>query len=314
MDDIAFGQAASLVAAFGSIFVILAILFTSFRVGFVALIPNVLPVLIYFGILGWAGIELNTTTAMVACIVLGIAVDDTIHLLSHFNRGAKNRADAEWGIKHALVSVGRPVTYTTIALCLSFVCFMFSDMRTQFELGWLAAATLACAWLIDMTFTPALAARLRIVTIWDVISLDLGRDPQRSIPLFEGLTTNQAKVAACMGTMTRFGASDRVFKTSEPGDFLYVVIDGRLKVSVQSSEGEVVLNELARGAVLGEIALFNGVRSADVDAITDVRMLRLDLDDFHCIRRRRPRIGAQLYANLNRVQAQRVVALTDRMR
>jgi CRP-like cAMP-binding protein len=82
---------------------------------------------------------------------------------------------------------------------------------------------------------------------------------------------------------------------------------------VRSGDRVVVLNELGRGAVLGEIALFSGVRSADVKAVTDVRLLRLDLEDLRRIQRRRPRIGAQIYANLSRGQAQRIIELTDRV-
>jgi predicted RND superfamily exporter protein len=168
MDDIALGQALSLGTAFLIIYLILVALFTSFRVGFLALIPNVLPVAIYFGILGWAGITLNTTTGLVACLVLGIAVDDTIHLMAHFSTAAKRHADETKGIIDALRSVGRPVTYTTAALCLGFLCLLLSDMYVQMEFGWLAAVTLGVAWLADITFTPALSARMRIVTLWDM--------------------------------------------------------------------------------------------------------------------------------------------------
>jgi predicted RND superfamily exporter protein len=314
MDDIAFGQALSMLTAFGSIFVILMVLFASFRTGLIALVPNVLPVLMYFGILGWAGIELNATTGIIACLVLGIAVDDTIHLLSHFNRDAKLHADEEHGITHALLSIGRPVTCTTVALCLGFLCLMFSDMRTQFEFGWLAAVTLVGAWVVDMTFTPALAAGIRVVTIWDIVSLDLGEEPQISLPLFHGLSANQARVGASMATIDKFSAGDQVFKVNDPGDFLYVIIDGQLRVSVQNEAGEVILSQLERGAMLGEIALFNGVRSADVIATTDARLLRLTVEDLAQIQRRRPRIGAQIYANMNRAQALRTVSLTNRVR
>jgi predicted RND superfamily exporter protein len=313
MDSMAFGQATSMLTAFASILVILTVLFASFRTGLLALVPNVLPVLVYFGILGWAGIELNTTTGIVACLVLGIAVDDTIHLFSHFNQGARRHASEEQGVAHALLSIGRPVTSTTVALFLGFLCLMFSDMRTQFEFGWLAAATLAVAWVVDMTFTPALAARLKIVTIWDIITLDLGEEPQRSIPLFHGLTANQSRVAASMATIDSFEAGDQVFTHAEPGDFMYVVIDGELEVYRHSGDGRVHLTKLGRGAVLGEIALFNGVRSADVQALTDARLLRLTEDDLQRIHRRRPRIGARLYANLSRALAQRVVRLTERV-
>ena len=68
MDDIALGQALSMVTAFGIIYLILAFLFTSFRIGFIALLPNALPVLVYFGILGWTGVTLNTVTGLVACL------------------------------------------------------------------------------------------------------------------------------------------------------------------------------------------------------------------------------------------------------
>ena len=90
-DEIAYGQAVSVGSAFLSIFGIMALQFMSFRVGFISMIPNVLPVLFYFGILGWSGITLNVTTGLVASIVLGIAVDDTIHFLGQFNEAAKRR-------------------------------------------------------------------------------------------------------------------------------------------------------------------------------------------------------------------------------
>ena len=103
------------------IYAILALLFMSFRAAVYALIPNALPVLFYFGTLGWSGITLNTTTGLVACLVLGIAVDDTIHFLARFNASAKQRADERVGVREALVTVGRPVTYTSVALCLGFL-------------------------------------------------------------------------------------------------------------------------------------------------------------------------------------------------
>ena len=54
--------------------------------------------------------------------------------------------------------------------------------------GALAAATLAIAWLVDITITPALTAGAKVVTFWDILRLDLGPDPQNVIPLFEGLS------------------------------------------------------------------------------------------------------------------------------
>lgn len=312
MDDLAVGQAKSLVTAFIIIYLILVMLFTSFKTGLIALIPNVLPVLIYFGILGWSGIHLNAQTGLVACIILGIAVDDTIHLLTHFNRAAKEYADEGRGVVEAMRQVGRPVTFTTAALCLGFGCFVFSEMRPQVEFGYLATVTLLAAWLVDLTFTPALATRMQIVTIWDVLTLDLGEDPKHSIPLFAGLSTTQARIAALLAQIVEFPEGYQVLKNGAEGHEMYVVIDGELRASVCRGDRAVLLRTHSRGDVVGEVALFHGTRTADVIATTDVRLLRITQEDFENIQRRHPRIGAQLYANLNKVLADRMAELTNR--
>jgi len=314
MDEIALGQGLSLGAAFAAIYAILVVLFTSFRVGFVALIPNALPVLVYFGILGWTGVTLNTTTGLVACLVVGIAVDDTIHLFAHFNAAARRHADETRGIVSALRSVGRPVTVTTIALCLGFLCLLGSSMNGQIEFGWLAAVTLAIAWLVDMTFTPALAGRIRIVTLWDVLTVDLGEDPMQSIPLFAGLREPEARIAALMASIRELPRGTQLFHVGEKGEEMYVVLDGRLVASVPKGAGEVELGEQRRGDVIGEVALFEGERTANVRAVTDVRLLRITLADLERLKERYPRIGAQLYENLSHVLARRLTSLTQRVR
>ena len=84
IDEITRGQAVSLSGATLIILGILVAYFRSLRIALLALIPNALPVLVYFGVLGLSGVTLNIITSLIACIVLGIAVDDTIHLLVRF--------------------------------------------------------------------------------------------------------------------------------------------------------------------------------------------------------------------------------------
>ena len=73
-------------------------------------------------------------------------------------------------------------------------------------------------------------------------------------------------------------------------------------------------NTLKRGDIVGEVALFHGKRTADVEAVTDVRLLRLTHWDLERIRRRYPRTGAQLYRNLSRILADRVASTTAKVR
>ncbi len=162
MDDIAMGQVWNLATAIVIIFFILSYVFSSFKYGFLAMLPNIMPVLIYFGILGYAGVSLNVTTALIACIVIGIAVDDTIHIFTQFNRLAKQTGSVNTGIVLAMKAVGRPVTYSTVALCGGFLCLMSSEMRTQIEFGLLAAITLFFGWLSDVTLTPAIAGKMKL--------------------------------------------------------------------------------------------------------------------------------------------------------
>jgi hydrophobe/amphiphile efflux-3 (HAE3) family protein len=313
-DDIARGQAQSLVVAFLAIYLILSMLFTSFGVGFIALIPNIVPVLIYFGTLGWMDIPLNTTTGLAACVVLGIAVDDSIHYITRFSVCAKECADEQQGTIAALRSVGRPVTYTTAALCLGFLTLTFTEMRNQVHFGALASFTLFIAWVVDLTLTPALCSGLRVVTLWDVVSLDLGKDPQTSIPILRGLRRAQARVVALMTDLRSFPKGHALFHVDDTGNDMYVVVDGELSVWLDVDGARQEIKRLSRGDVVGEIAPFHGTRTANVDAMTDVRLLRLTLEDLRRLERRYPRIGAVVYRNLSWILANRIAATLQRMR
>ncbi len=159
-DRIARGQAISLLLAGGMIGFLLVLYFRSLRLGLYALAPNLLPVLLYFGLLGATGTTLNNSTALMGSIVLGIAVDDTLHLLVEYRRGLRENGDPEAALRGALIHVGRAITCTTLAVCLGLLVVGGSALLNQAEFGLLGAATLAIAWLVDVTVTPALCLRL----------------------------------------------------------------------------------------------------------------------------------------------------------
>lgn len=314
VDDIARGQVASLGLALAIVYLILVLLFTSFSVGFMALIPNILPVAAFFGAIGLSGITLTSTTSLIAAMVLGIAVDDSIHYLAQFNAQSRARASESEGTVAALRMVAQPVTVTTLALTMGFLAFTLSDLRNQVHFGALSAFTLAIAWLFDLTLTPALASGLRIVSLWDMMSLDLGEDPQSSIPLFRGLNRPRARIVALMGKLQRYGAGQRVITAGSSGDEMYVVIDGELRVSAQTERGTVVLEDLKRGDSVGDLALFHGKRTADVDAMTDVRLLALSRASLERLARRYPKTALQVSQNLNEILGHRLIERTARVR
>jgi hypothetical protein len=207
----------------------------------------------------------------------------------------------------------RPVTFTTVGLCLGFLVLLSSELASQADFGALASFTLAVAWLVDVTVTPALASSVRIVTLWDTLTFDLGQAPHETIPLFQGLSQRQARIFALLSSVRTVKAGERLMTEGEEGDEMLVIIEGTLVASLQRDGERRVLTRMGRGQVVGEVALFHGQRSADVDAETDARLLAFGNDDIARVQRRYPRIAATILYNLNLVQAERLVQNTRRI-
>ncbi len=303
VEELTRGQVASISLALFVIFAVLSLLFQSARVGLLAMIPNVIPIIVYFGTLGLLGIPLSVTTALVACSVLGIAVDDSIHFLTRFNESARARANEAAGVQDALRLTLRPITVTTAALVAGLLALATSDLRNIVEFGALAAFTLAVTWLLDVTFTPALCLRLRFVTLWDSLTHDLGAEPNETIPLFEYMSPRQARIAALLGSERHIRAGDRLLSRGDPGGTLFVIVEGEMEVSY--ADGRPVAR-LGRGALLGEASVFGKRRrNANVDALTDVRVLRWSNESIDRIQRRHPRVATLLLRRLSEIMADR---------
>ncbi|MCP4634043.1 MAG: RND family transporter [candidate division Zixibacteria bacterium] len=150
------GQRDSLLLAFGIIFIIMSILFKSIRVGLLSMIPNMIPILVIFGIMGWFGLSLNTGTTIVASISLGIAIDDTIHYLMHFRRAVKDGKSSRDAVVHCIKTIGRPVIFTSLALCLGFMVICLSEFGMLVSVGILTAVTMITCLISDLFLTSAL--------------------------------------------------------------------------------------------------------------------------------------------------------------
>ncbi len=304
------GQWLSLAVAAAVIWALLALMFMSPRAGLWALLPNLLPVAIYFGLLRLLGIPLNPTNSLIASIVLGIAVDDTVHFLTRFNRDARALGSESAAVEKALAGTLRPTSLNTLALCLGLLMFVGSELRSQVQFGLLASFTLLVAWLSEITLTPALATRLRIVTLWDLVRLDLGQSPQHTIALFAGLSLRQARVFALVARIEHHPADHLVIRHGDRARDMYVIIDGEVDVWIDRGGERQSLANLTRGAVMGEAGYFGQTRTANAQTLVPARMLRFDSQDLERLRRRYPRIAATVFRNLNRVQAERLARMT----
>jgi len=312
-ETISRGQALSMFSALAFIYAILIVFFLDWRTALRALLPNALVVVFFFGALGASGVTLNLATSIIGPMALGIAIDDTIHYFVRFTQDAKRYADERRAMGSALIAVGRPVTYTTIAICTGFFMLTTSDLTPQVQVGALGAVTLAFAWLVDVTLTPVLCSGLRVVTLWDSLTLDLGEDPANTIELFKGLSKTQCRWVALMASMRQLPAGQRLMQAGEQGRELYVIIDGTVEASVDRPEGRLVLRRQGRGDTVGVVGIFNRLRSANVDVIEDARVLRLTQKNMQRLASRYPRTAAQVFRNLGEHVAELLSDTTEKL-
>src|SRR6185369_11745331 len=139
-DDVVWGQVKSVTVALVVIFLVMSMLFLSVKVGFIAMVPNVVPIVLFFGVLGWGHVSLNIGTSIIAAIALGIAVDNTIHFMVRFNRELQLTYDQEGSLTTALRTVGRPIVYTSVALTCGFLVMRLSEFVPVRDFGQLSAA------------------------------------------------------------------------------------------------------------------------------------------------------------------------------
>jgi predicted RND superfamily exporter protein len=154
------------IAGLGQVLVVLTLLlaglFRSLRLGLLAMVPNVFPVVVLFGIMGWTGIDLDVSTSMIACIAIGIAVDDTIHYVTTYEARRGREEDTTTMIEHTVRTVGRPIALTSVALGLGFLVPCLSTFQPVRHFGVLASATMVVALLADLLLLPALLVSWRV--------------------------------------------------------------------------------------------------------------------------------------------------------
>ena len=131
------------------------ILFRSIKYGLLAMIPSLTPIVIAGGIMSAMGIYLDFTTMIVAAVTFGIAVDDTIHVMSRFVRAKREGSSNEEAIHLAITEAGRAVVFSSIILVSGFSMLMFSGFVPNIYFGFFAVVIIFIALISDLYLLPA---------------------------------------------------------------------------------------------------------------------------------------------------------------
>jgi predicted RND superfamily exporter protein len=155
------GLKESIFWAFLLIVLCMLYLFRSVRIMLCSLIPNVIPLLITAGIMGWTGVRLKPSTVLIFSVALGIAIDVTIRFLVNYRQDLpKLNYDRKLTVIKTIHSTGISIIYTSLVLIAGFIIFCFSSFGGTQSLGWLTSLTLVTATVTNLVLLPSLLISL----------------------------------------------------------------------------------------------------------------------------------------------------------
>jgi diguanylate cyclase (GGDEF)-like protein len=313
------GQIKSLSLTMILIFSIMFILFLSVKVGAIAILPNLFPIVVNFGIMGWLGIELSMVTSLIASIAIGLAVDDTIHYMFRYNRLFRKDLDDKRAVRDTLKQIGRPIVFTTLTICVGFSILMLSSFKPTAVFGIMMTITLLAALVGDLILLPSLMQHVELVTLWDLVRLKLGQEPATGIPLFKGFSRTEIHSLIMAGSLKKIAAGEVLFRKGEPSHTMYTIISGTMDVvdtvgedkTCLDSSHQRLINRMRAGDVLGEMGLLRSApRSATVVACEPVELLPINWKMIKRLQWLYPPTAHKFMANLLTILCGRIERLT----
>lgn len=150
------GQIVSFLFALGIIGILMIIVFRSIKAGLIALIPNIAPVIVIGGFMGFTGIPLDMITMTIVPMLMGIAVDDSIHFVNHVRLEVSKSGNYEEGILHTFRTVGKALFMVSFIVVATYAMYMTSIVQMFVNLGMLVCLGISSALLADYLITPIL--------------------------------------------------------------------------------------------------------------------------------------------------------------
>jgi predicted RND superfamily exporter protein len=158
LDAISTSLVRSYLIALAIITPLMFLLLGTLRTGTAAMVPNLAPIILTLGLMGWAGIPLDTFTLLIGSIAIGLAVDDTIHFMHIFRKCYEELGDTASAVRETLKTTGHALLVTSTVLSLSFFVYAFASLANLVKFGLLTGVTIIFAFIADITLSPALMA------------------------------------------------------------------------------------------------------------------------------------------------------------
>jgi diguanylate cyclase (GGDEF)-like protein len=297
VDYMADGQARSLAVMLVVIFLLVSLLFMQMKAGMIAVLANLFPIISLFGVMGYLDLALDTGTAMVAAIAMGIAVDHSMHFMVRYQRVEQVSGNA---LESTVRKEATPIIATAIALAIGFATLCLSEFPPVARFGLLSALVMLLALISTFLIMPLLLWHSRLISVWDILSLRVRQQVIDDCPLFCGMRHWQVKKIIALSRLQDFRQNEAIFLQGQNAHYIRVLLEGRAEIWRTQADGSThLVQTLQAGDVFGISALMRTrQRSTDVIAIEPTRALALSWQDIHQTARIYPRISSRLFENL----------------
>jgi predicted RND superfamily exporter protein len=312
-DRLLLSQGAVFAALLVAVFICVSLMFTSVKGGIIALVPSVVPVLMILGVMRVLEIPLNAGTLLVAVVAIGIAVEGTIHLFLRYNELCGKVSDYEDAVIETLKIEAVPMIAISFALALCFGPLLFSDFTLISQFGALAATAIVFSIVTNLLITPLVLSRIRLVGLYEILTMSMSREALDGSPLFHGMSGYQIRKTILISELRSYGEGERLIEQGTVGRSMYLLVSGQLEVVRHEGTSEWRVALFGPGDVFGEIGFVHETyRTADVRALGDVSVLRFDHD-----RLRRdlvffPSIMAKLIFNISGILGKRLAEVVEK--
>jgi multidrug efflux pump subunit AcrB len=261
------GQVYSLWGALVLIFLFMLFFLRSFWAAALCMIPNLSPILVIFIIMGITGIWLDTATAMIASVAVGIAVDDTIHVFHGFKERVDRGIAPIVALARTYRSAGRAVVTTTLILSAQFLLLMWSDFIPTGNFGLLTTIGLITALLFDLLLLPAL-----LIMIY-------GRNSPVS-GWVAGLIGKRAKIAESGPEAAEPGFDEAYWNRERKCALVKVILSGKLAVADAAREYSLPEAEVEKWLVTAERGIAEAFCDDDFAATPDSAKVKALAKDY----------------------------------
>ena len=156
------GQIISFAISLLIIGILMMLAFGSVPIGLIGLIPNITPVVVVGGLMGWLGYPLDMMTATIMPMIIGLAVDDTIHFINHGHLEFNRQGNYKGAVLRSFRTIGTPIVLTSVVICANFFVYTSSGSLSFIHMGLLSVAGITSALLADLCVTPILFRKFRL--------------------------------------------------------------------------------------------------------------------------------------------------------